>query len=86
MVSCTMLATVDVLAVFYTVPDDPALTMRTERGQGVNRALKGVKDVVYARHRDGERLVRVVSANFTTRHGITPGSFDVVGRFVLLLL
>jgi hypothetical protein len=59
------------------VSDDATSALLTTRGQGMDRALEAIEDVLLAAHHDLERLVVIVPAVFTCRH---------IGLFVLLKL
>ena len=53
---------------FNTVPDNPAVTVRTDRRQCVDRALEAVERVVLPANDYFKRLVIVVFANFAFSH------------------
>jgi hypothetical protein len=50
--------------------DNPAMTMAAVRGQGLNGALKTVKDVALTIEFNAEALVVIVSTNFASGHEI----------------
>jgi len=53
---------------FNTVPNDPAVAMRANRRQRVDRALEAVEGVVLPANDYFERLVIFVFANFACSH------------------
>ena len=61
-------ATEDLFVRLDTVPDNPAVTMRTNRSECVNRALEAVEGVVLPGDHNFKRLVIVVFANFAFSH------------------
>jgi hypothetical protein len=63
-----MNAAEDLSVGFNTVPDNPAVTMRTNRSECVNRALEAVEGVVLPGDHNFKRLVIVVFANFAFSH------------------
>src|SRR3954464_2903622 len=65
----TMRAAVDVPIRFHAVPDDAALAVLTHRRERMDRAFEAVEHVRLGPHEDGERLVVLVAADFTRRHG-----------------
>jgi len=54
--------------VFDAVTDDPAAAVSALWRQGMNGAFERVEYVSFAFHRDGERFVVIVAADFTFRH------------------
>ena len=61
-------ATEDLSVGFYAVTDDPAVAVRANRRQRVDRALEAVKGMVRAGHDYLKRLVVFIFANFTCSH------------------
>jgi hypothetical protein len=61
-------ATVDHAVCFHPMANNLALAMRTRRGNRMNRALKAVKNMFLAGHRDFKAFVVLVGANFTFGH------------------
>ena len=61
-------ATEDLFVRLDTVPDNPAVTVRANRGECVDRALEAVERVVLAGDHNFKRLVIVVFANFAFSH------------------
>lgn len=53
---------------FYTVTDDPAVAMRTNRCQRVDRAFEAIECVVLSGYDHFERLVIFILANFACSH------------------
>ena len=53
---------------FNTVPDNPAVTVRTDRRQRVDRALEAVEGVVFAVNDHFKRLVIFIFTNFACSH------------------
>jgi hypothetical protein len=53
---------------FNAVPDNPAGTVRTNRGECVDRALEAVERVVLPANDNFKRLVIFVFANFACSH------------------
>ena len=53
---------------FYTVPDDPAIAVWTDRRQRVDRALEAIECVMLSGYDHFKRLVIFVLANFACRH------------------
>jgi len=66
-----MNAAEDLSVGFNAVPDNPAVTVRTNRRQRVDRALEAVERVVLSANDNFKRLVIFVFANFARRelHG-----------------
>jgi hypothetical protein len=57
---------------FYAVPDDPALAVLTDRGNGLNCTLKAVECVVRSSRNQLESLVVFITADFAFRHVAPP--------------
>jgi hypothetical protein len=53
---------------FNAVPDDPAVAMRANRRQCVDRALEAIEGVVRPVNDHFKRLVVFIFANFACRH------------------
>jgi hypothetical protein len=68
-------ATEDPAIRLYAVADDPALAMSACWRESVDGALEAIENVCPAFGSHLERLVIVVSANFTDRHCIPSFSF-----------
>ena len=64
----TVDAAEDLAIRFDAVSDDPAVAVRTDRRQRVDRALEAVKGVMLPTHNDFKRLVIFVLANFACSH------------------
>lgn len=58
----------DLAARFNAVPDDPAVTMRANRRQRVDRALEAVEGVVLSANDYFKRLVVFIFTNFACSH------------------
>ena len=58
-------------ALLHPVPDDPAMAMRTDRRERVDRALETVEGVMLSGYDHFEGLVVFVFANFTCSHTAT---------------
>ena len=63
-----MNATEDLSVGLHTVPDYPAVTVRANRRQCVDRALEAIKCVVLSGNNHLKRLVIVIFANFAFSH------------------
>jgi hypothetical protein len=63
-----MNAAEDLSVGFNAVPDNPAIAMRANRGECVDRALEAVERVVLAGDHNFKRLVIVVFANLAFSH------------------
>jgi hypothetical protein len=63
-----MNAAEDLFVRFNAVPNNPAVTMRTNRRQRVDCALKAVERVVLPGDHNFKRLVIFVFANFAFTH------------------
>ncbi len=63
-----MNAAEDLRVGFDTVSDNPAITMRANRRQCVDRAFEAVEGVVLAANDYFKRLVIFIFANFTCSH------------------
>jgi hypothetical protein len=63
-----MNATEDLSVRFHTVADHPAVTVRANWRQRVDRALEAVKGVVLSGNDHFKRLVIIIFANFAFRH------------------
>jgi hypothetical protein len=61
-------ATEDLPVRLDAVADDPAIAMRADRRQCMDRALEAVESVTLPGDHYFERLVVIVFANFTCRH------------------
>ena len=61
-------ATEDLSVGFYAVTDDPAVAVRANRRERMDRALKAIEGVVCAGNDYLERLVIFVSTNFACSH------------------
>ena len=53
---------------FNTVPDNPAVTVRTDRRQRVDRALEAIEGVMLSANDYFKRLVIFIFANFACSH------------------
>jgi hypothetical protein len=60
--------TEDLSVGFHTVPDHPAVTVRANWRQRVDRALEAIKCVVLSGNDHLKRLVIVIFANFAFSH------------------
>ena len=69
----TVNAAVEVPVRFDPVANDSAPAVTAGRGQGMDRTFEAVEAVRFSRHHHIERLVIVVSANFTNAHFILRG-------------
>jgi hypothetical protein len=56
----------------HAVADNPTSAMCTPRRKRMNRAFKGIKDVILAAKRHRERLVVIVAAYFAQHHRLLP--------------
>jgi hypothetical protein len=63
-----MNAAEDLSVGFNAVPDNPAIAMRANRRQRVDRALKAVEGVMFSVNNHLKRLVIFVFANFACTH------------------
>lgn len=63
-----MHAAEDAVFFFHSVADDPGSALGTFRRERADRAFEAIEDVFLAFHRDLERFVVVVSADFALRH------------------
>ena len=58
----------DFSSLLHTVTDDPALAVRTDRRQRMDRALEAIEGVMLPADDYFERLVIFVFTNFTSSH------------------
>jgi len=58
----------DFSALLHAVPDNPAVALRTNRRERMDRALETAKGVVLAGHNHFERLVILIFTNFAGSH------------------
>ena len=58
----------DLAALLHAVPNDPAVAVRANRCQRVDRALEAIEGVMLAGHNYFERLVILIFANFACSH------------------
>jgi hypothetical protein len=58
----------DFAALLDPVPDDPAMAVRANRRECVDRAFEAIKSVALAGNDYLKRLVIVIFANFAFRH------------------
>ena len=58
----------DLAALLHAVPNDPAVVMRANRCQRVDRALEAIEGVMLAGHNYFERLVILIFTNFACSH------------------
>jgi hypothetical protein len=65
---------------FGSVPDDSAVAVFTDRGEGLNGALKAVEGVPRASSNHVKTLVIIISTNFTAWHWSSPFKADLVFR------
>jgi hypothetical protein len=56
-------------SVFHPVSNHAAAAVIANRGQGVNRAFKGIEGMLMAVERHREGFVVIVAAGFALRHG-----------------
>ena len=61
-------ATEDLAALLHAVPNDPAVAVRANRRQRVDRAFEAIEGVMLAGHNYFERLVILIFANFACSH------------------
>src|SRR5581483_74617 len=72
---CTMRTAKEMAADLHAVPDDPAMTMLTDRRDRLNRTFQAVERVLRARRNQVETLVVDVAADFALCHGNPPFPF-----------
>lgn len=65
---------------FGSVPDDSAVAVFTDRGKGLNGALKAVEGVLRASSNHLKTLVIIISTNFTAWHWRSPFKADLAFR------
>jgi hypothetical protein len=58
----------DFASLLHAVPDYPATAVRTNRRQGMDRALEAIERVVFAGNDYFKRLVIFIFANFACSH------------------
>ena len=63
-----MNAAIDLPIGFHTVPDDPAVAVRADRRQRVDRAFEAVEYVMLSGYDHFKRLVIFIFANFACSH------------------
>jgi hypothetical protein len=61
-------ATEDFAPLLHAVPNDPAVAVRANGCERVNRALEAIEDVVLAGNDHLKRLVIFIFANFACSH------------------
>ena len=66
--SCAIDTAEDFFVRFDAMADDTAIAVRTNRRQGVDCALKAIKDVALSGYDDFKGLVIIVLADFAFRH------------------
>jgi hypothetical protein len=63
-----MNATIDLPVGFHTVPHDPAVAVRADRRQCVDRAFETIECVMFSGYDHFKRLVIFILANFACSH------------------
>jgi hypothetical protein len=63
-----MNAAIDFSVGFHSVPDDPAVAVRADRRQRVDRAFEAVECVMLSGYDHFKRLVIFIFANFACTH------------------
>ena len=63
-----MNAAIDLAVGFHAVPDDPAVAVRADRRQRVDRTFEAVERVMLSGYDHFKRLVIFIFANFACRH------------------
>jgi hypothetical protein len=63
-----MNAAEDLSVGFHTVPENPAIAVRTDRSQRMDRAFEAIKCVMLSVYNDLERLVVFIFTNFACTH------------------
>jgi hypothetical protein len=63
-----MNAAEDLSVSFHTVPDNPAVAVRTDRRQRMDRAFEAIERVMLASYDDFKRLIVFILANFACSH------------------
>jgi hypothetical protein len=63
-----MNAAEDLSVGFHAVPDDPAVAVRADRRQRVDRAFEAIEGVTLASNDHFKRLVILIFANFACSH------------------
>ena len=63
-----MNAAIDLPIGFHTVPHDPAVAVRADRRQCVDRAFEAIECVMFSGYDHFKRLVIIILANFAFRH------------------
>jgi hypothetical protein len=63
-----MNAAIDLSVGFHAVPDDPAIAVRADRRQGVDRAFEAIECVMLSGYHYFERFVIFIFANFACSH------------------
>ena len=58
----------DFSALLHTVPDNPAVAVRTNRRERMDRALETIEGVMLAGNNHFERLVILIFASFACSH------------------
>jgi hypothetical protein len=58
----------DLSVSFHTVPDNLAVTMRTDRRQRMDRAFEAIKRVMFPTYNYFERFVVFILTNFASTH------------------
>ena len=58
----------DFATLLHTVPDNPAVAVRTNRRERMDRALETIEGVMLAGHNHFERLVILIFTNFACSH------------------
>ncbi len=58
----------DFSALLHAVPDHPAVAVRANRRERVDRAFETIEGVMLASHNHFERLVILIFTNFTCSH------------------
>ena len=61
-------ATEDLSVSFHTVPDNPAVAVRADRRQRVDRAFEAIEYVMLSGYDHFKRLVIFILANFACSH------------------
>jgi hypothetical protein len=63
-----MNAAIDLSVGFYAMPDNPAVTVRADRRQRVDRAFETIECVMLPGYDHFKRLVVFILANFACSH------------------
>src|SRR6266700_4425027 len=75
----------DFSSLLHTVTDDPALAVRTDRRQRMDRALEAIEGVMLAGNNHLKGLVIFIFTNFTSSHTKSPSrvaAFAAVSAFI----